>query len=88
MTSNPPPSLELVGVTRRFGEVVALDDLSLHLAPGELVAVMGPSGTGKSTLVHVAAGIEAPDAPIATPGPPSAGAGWGLCSSASTWCPR
>jgi putative ABC transport system ATP-binding protein len=62
MTSNPPPSLELVGVTRRFGDVVALDDLSLHLIPGEMVAVMGPSGTGKSTLVHVAAGIEAPDA--------------------------
>jgi ABC-type nitrate/sulfonate/bicarbonate transport system ATPase subunit len=49
------------GVTRRFGAVVALDDVSLRVAPGEVVVVVGASGSGKSTLLELVCGLQAPD---------------------------
>jgi ABC-type Fe3+/spermidine/putrescine transport system ATPase subunit len=55
-------SLELVGLTRRFGKQVAVDDVSLSVAEGELVALVGASGSGKTTTLRIAAGYEAPDA--------------------------
>jgi branched-chain amino acid transport system ATP-binding protein len=51
-----PPALELDTVTRRFGGVVAVDGLSLRLAPGERVSVIGPNGAGKTTLFRLVAG--------------------------------
>jgi NitT/TauT family transport system ATP-binding protein len=50
------------GITRRFGEVVALQDVSLHAAAREVVAVVGPSGSGKSTLLEIVCGLQRPDA--------------------------
>ena len=50
--------VQLVDLRRRFGEVSALDGLSLELAPGELVALLGPSGCGKTTALRSLAGLE------------------------------
>ena len=49
----------LDGVTVRFGEVVALDDVSLELEPGTVTAIVGGDGAGKSTLLHCLAGTVA-----------------------------
>ena len=54
-------SLELRSVTKRFGGVTAVDDISLEVAPGEALAVIGPNGAGKSTLLNVIAGGYRPD---------------------------
>ncbi len=56
------PRLAFEGVTRAYPRgPVALDDLTVAIAPGELVAVIGPSGSGKSTFLHLAAGLDRPD---------------------------
>ena len=49
------------GLTKRFGEVVALDAVDLEAEPGELLVIVGPSGCGKSTLLRCVAGLEAVD---------------------------
>ncbi|HEV7196933.1 MAG TPA: ABC transporter ATP-binding protein [Pedococcus sp.] len=55
-------AVELTGLRRTYGQIQALDDLTLRLAPGELVALLGPSGCGKTTALRCLAGLEDPDA--------------------------
>src|SRR5215203_13233 len=55
------PSVELCGVTKRFGDLAAVDDLSLELAEGEFFTLLGPSGCGKTTTLRMIAGFERPD---------------------------
>ncbi len=50
--------LRLDGLTVRFGEHTALDNVSLDVAEHEIVSVLGPSGSGKSTLLRVVAGLQ------------------------------
>jgi putative ABC transport system ATP-binding protein len=54
--------LELTAVTKRFGRRVVLHEVSLQVASGEYVAVVGESGIGKSTLLNIIAGLEPADA--------------------------
>jgi len=55
-------AVELVGLSRHYGSVHALDGFDLRLAPGELVVLLGPSGCGKTTALRLLAGLELPDA--------------------------
>jgi ABC-type Fe3+/spermidine/putrescine transport system ATPase subunit len=54
--------LKLEGLTKRFGGVVAVEDLSLALERGEMLVLLGPSGSGKTTTLRLLAGFEVPDA--------------------------
>ena len=53
--------LSLSGVTKRYGEVTALSNVSLNVLEGDLLAILGPNGAGKTTLLKIMAGIEKPD---------------------------
>ncbi len=55
-------SVELVQVTKRYGDVVAVDDLSLTISEGEFFTLLGPSGCGKTTTLRLIGGLEHPDA--------------------------
>jgi sulfate/thiosulfate transport system ATP-binding protein len=54
-------SISVHGLTKRFGDFVALDGVDLNVATGELTALLGPSGCGKTTLLRTIAGLEIPD---------------------------
>jgi phospholipid/cholesterol/gamma-HCH transport system ATP-binding protein len=56
------PLIQLKGVTKVFGSNVVLDNIDLEVYPGEALAIIGPSGTGKSTILRIIAGLLLPDA--------------------------
>jgi ABC-type Fe3+/spermidine/putrescine transport system ATPase subunit len=57
----PVPDLQLQGLTKRYAGTVAVDDVSLDVAPGEFVTLLGPSGCGKTTLLKSIAGFLDPN---------------------------
>lgn len=56
------PGVTIENLTKRYGEVAAVDGLQLRVKPGELVALLGPSGCGKTTTLRLVAGFLKPDA--------------------------
>jgi spermidine/putrescine transport system ATP-binding protein len=68
------PDVEILGVTKRFGDVVAVDEMTLRIARGEFYSFLGPSGCGKTTTLRMIAGFEQPTAgEILLEGEPIAG---------------
>jgi ABC-2 type transport system ATP-binding protein len=68
-------NLEARGLTKRFGERVAVRDVSFSLGPGEVLAIIGPNGAGKTTLLSMlAGGLEPSSGELELP--PSGGIGW------------
>ena len=59
-------SILVESISKRFGDAVALDDVSLEVPSGSLTALLGPSGGGKSTLLRIIAGLDTPDAGTVT----------------------
>jgi len=57
----PQAQVALAGVTKRFGSAVAVDNLTIEVADGELLVLVGPSGCGKSTVLRLVAGLADPD---------------------------
>lgn len=60
-TFSPAPMVELRGITKRFGAVVACDDVTLSLFPGQIHGILGENGAGKSTLMKILIGLVLPD---------------------------
>jgi ABC-type sugar transport system ATPase subunit len=61
MTTEKATAIEFCGLTKRYGNVLALDQIDLTVGIGQFVALLGPSGCGKTTLLRCLAGFETPD---------------------------
>ena len=61
MNQDARGEVSIRGVSKRFGEVVALHALDLDIAAGSFFSLLGPSGCGKTTLLRIIAGFELPD---------------------------
>src|SRR4051812_32868291 len=54
-------SIEITSISKRFGDFVALEDVNVSIPTGQLTALLGPSGGGKSTLLRIVAGLDSAD---------------------------
>lgn len=71
---------------RDYKEIKALDDISFHIDPGEIVGYIGPNGAGKSTTIKVISGILVPDSGAVPPGALCPGRTGAHTFSISAWC--
>jgi ABC-2 type transport system ATP-binding protein len=62
MTNSETPAIEALGLTKRFGDFVAVQSLDLHVQTGTVVSLLGPNGAGKTTMVRMLATLLRPDA--------------------------
>src|SRR5690348_12769943 len=68
VTIAKPGEVQLTRITKRFGELAAVDDIDLHIPDGSYCCLLGPSGCGKTTILRMIAGHETPDAGALTIG--------------------
>ena len=61
MSPDPKPILNVAKLVKRFGGFYALDGLSFHVVSGEILGLVGPNGSGKTTAINVVSGLYAPD---------------------------
>src|SRR5690349_24176823 len=66
MPDAPPTVIDIRHLTRRFGELVAVDDVSFSVARGAIYGLLGPNGSGKSTIIRMLCGVLEPTAGSAT----------------------
>ena len=62
----PDPVIDIHGLTRRFGQLVAVDDVSFQVQRGAIFGLLGPNGSGKSTIIRMLCGVLEPSAGDAT----------------------
>ncbi|MDR1295265.1 MAG: ATP-binding cassette domain-containing protein [Bifidobacteriaceae bacterium] len=60
------PAVQVQGLTKRFGELVAVDGLSLEVTSGHLFAFLGPNGSGKTTTIRCVTALDRPDSGVIT----------------------
>src|ERR1700742_3145062 len=60
-SADSAPLLRVTNLVKRFGGFHALDGLSFHVASGEILGLVGPNGSGKTTAINVVSGLYAPD---------------------------
>ncbi len=56
----PAPAVEVCGLTKRFGDLVAVEEVGFSAAPGEILGILGPNGAGKTTILHMLLGLITP----------------------------
>jgi ABC-2 type transport system ATP-binding protein len=64
MESDKPPIIEVTHLTKRYGQVLAVDDIGFEVGPGELYGFLGPNGAGKTTTINVLTGLARADSGV------------------------
>ena len=61
-TATPPAAIRAAALTKRYGDVLAVDGLDLEIRPGQFFGLLGPNGSGKTTTIHMLATLIRPSA--------------------------